>query len=50
MTAISRPDLWEKARENVEAKAIGGLWVVYDVWREYWKLLKEAEKDGKLLD
>ncbi len=41
--ALSRPDLWEEARENVKAKAIGGLWGVHDVWREYWKLLREGK-------
>ena len=43
--AFTRPDLWEKARENVEGKAIGGLWGIRDVWREYWKLLDEGRED-----
>lgn len=42
--ALSRPDLWEKARENVKEKHPSGLWGVRDVWREYWKLLKDESE------
>lgn len=35
--ALSRADLWEKALYVLPS----GLWGIRDVWREYWKLLKD---------
>ena len=43
---ITRPDLWEKALNTISPgpKPIVGILAIYEIWREYWRLLKEADK------
>lgn len=43
LSSISRPDLWEKAREELGLGEKLNLWELYTVWRKYWELLKEPE-------
>lgn len=38
---ITRPDIWEKAKEKIGGPR--GTWDLYRIWREYWRLLNAAE-------